>query len=305
MKSIPAFMAILALAASAGRADFTGTWETTYGPLVLTQDEQGLVTGYYTLGGLCSVRGRVNPSGRLFFEYEEPSARGEGWFDLSEDGDSFSGEWRAEGSESWSSWEGYRSGTGGGRWLVVLEAQWQSGLAEPEYSFGEMLDAWFSRVEGVQVRQRFVHDGDDLELFCSEVAMLPGTVYLLISSHASQEGIALAGGTVGEARILEALEPCGNLAMVHFSSCLVMDGDIPAALASSRRDWPEGFVVSGYRNSVDWGMSGILEFAYLDLILENGMTPAEACQALVGSVDFAGQRDGRFIEAAGFDWIEP
>jgi hypothetical protein len=157
----------------------------------------------------------------------------------------------------------------------------------------------------VQVRQRFVHDGDDLELFCSEVAMLPGTVYLLISSHASQEGIALAGGTVGEARILEALEPCGNLAMVHFSSCLVMDGDIPAALASSRREWPEGFVVSGYRNSVDWGMSGILEFAYLDLILEDGMTPAEACQALVGSVDFAGQRDGRYIEAAGFDWIEP
>jgi hypothetical protein len=304
MKCLQILLALLA-PASAASADFTGTWETTYGPLTLTQEENGTVQGYYTMGGLCSVRGRVNPSGRLVFEYVEPSASGEGWFDLSVDGSSFSGEWKAEGSSSWSSWEGYRTGSGGGKWLVVLEAEWQSGLDEPEYSFGEMLEAWFSRVEGVQVRQRFIHDAQDLRLFCAEIAMLPGSVCLLISSHASEEGVALAEGTIGESEILQALEPCRNLAMIHFSSCLMMAGDIPQAVASSRDDWPDGFVVSGYRNSVDWGMSGLLEFAYLDLVLENGMTPAEACEAVVGSVDFAGQRDGRYIEAAGFDWIEP
>jgi len=294
------------LAAAPSMADFTGNWETTYGPLVLNQDENGVVDGYYTLGGLCTVRGRIDPSGRLVFEYTEPEASGEGWFALSGDGNSFSGEWRARGSSTWSAWEGYRSGSGaGGRWLVILETEWQEGLGEPEYSFGDMLEAWFSRVQGVQVRQRFIHDARDFDLFCGEIAMLPGTVYLLISSHASEEGISLADGSLGSQEIIEGLRPCRNLALVHFSTCLVMAGSIPHRLAASRSDWPDGFVISGYTKSVDWGMSGVLEIAYLDFILEDGMSPAEACSALVGSVDFAGQNDGRFVEAAGFDWLEP
>jgi hypothetical protein len=303
-------LALLCLAPAAFSAesapDFTGLWETTYGSLNLVQEVGGTVQGYYTMGGLCTVRGRTNPEGRLVFEYEEPSARGEGWFELSPDGNSFSGMWRAEGSSSWSSWEGFRSGSGSStKWLVVLEAEWQSGLDEQEYSFGEMLEAWFSRVEGVEVRQRFIHDSSDLELFCAETAMLPGTVCLLVSSHASSEGVAVAEGTIGRQELLDALEPCRNLAMIHFSSCLMMAGDIPRTIASSRRDWPEGFVVSGYRNSVDWAASGILEILYLDLILEKGLTPLEACEAVTGSMDFAGARAGCCLEAAGFEWIAP
>ncbi len=297
---------LLALALTSAAADYSGTWETTYGTMVLNQTGTS-VSGYYIMGGMCTVEGTVNPSGRLEFEYVEPSASGEGWFDLAPDGNSISGQWRADGSTQWSGWEGYRAGAGNpdAKWLVILEAEWQSSFQEPEYSFGEMLDAFFARVEGVNVRHRFIHDRSDLELFALEAGTLPGEVYLLLSSHADESGISLADGSLGGREIAQALAPCGNLAMLHFSSCLVMNGDIPRTIMQSRRDWPEGFVISGYTESVDWGGSAIIEFFYLDMILENGLSPEEAAQATIGSMTFASDKPGRWMDPAGFTWITP
>lgn len=306
---LPGLCSILILTAAAcasGIPDFGGTWETTYGPLVLTQ-EGGEVTGYYIMGGTCTVDGSVDASGRLVFTYVEPSATGEGWFELSDDGTRISGEWRATGSTVWGSWEGSRNGVGveSAKWLVILEAEWQTGMSEPEYSFGEMLAAFFARVDGVRVRHRFIHDRSDLELFALESATLPGSVYMLLSCHATEDGISLADETLDGRTIAEALAPCRNLALLHFSSCLIMGGGIPGQIMSSRHDWNDGFVISGYTKSVDWAGSAIIEFFYLDCILEKGLTPASAARAVLGTMDFAGESPGGWMDAAGFSWIEP
>jgi hypothetical protein len=60
-----------------------------------------------------------------------------------------------------------------------------------------------------------------------------------------------------------AFRYAANLKLLHFSSCLV-------GLGRERAPFP----VSGYATSVDWGASALLEFTYLDLILNRGMDPA-------------------------------
>ena len=286
-------------------ADFSGTWETTYGTLVLFQEGMD-VTGYYTLGGYSTVEGSVDAGGRLVFTYQEPSASGEGWFALSDDGNAIQGRWRPDGGGTWYDWEGYRAGSGmvPSSWLVVLESEWQTSLAEDEYSFGQMLDAWFARVPGVTVRHRFVHDADDLRTFCLESSGLPGDLYLIIASHGSGSGIELASGTVSSRDFIQAIEPCRNLAMIHFSCCEIMSGSLPRSIIASRDSWPDGFLVSGYTESVDWGASGIIEIFYLNQILENGMEPPAAAASVLDDIDFAGSATGS-MDRAGFTWLEP
>lgn len=298
---------LVALAAFADEAaDFSGTWDTTYGTLVFFQ-ENGSVTGYYTLGGYSTIQGGVEDDGRLVFTYTEPSASGEGWFRLSDDGNRITGNWRPDGGGAWQDWEGYRAGSGlaPSSWLVVLESEWQSSLSEGEYSFGEMLASWFARVPGVSVRHRFIHDGDDLKQFCLESSGLPGDLYLVIASHGTSAGIELAAGTVSPRDFLKAIEPCGNLAMVHFSCCEVMEGDLPQAIIDSRESWPSGFLVSGYTRSVDWGASGVIEIFYLNQILENGLEPPDAAASVIEDIGFAGSSPSRWMDAAGFTWMEP
>lgn len=297
---------LLSLSALAEEAvDFSGTWDTTYGTLVLFQ-ENGSVSGYYTLGGYSTIQGGVEDDGKLVFNYTEPSASGEGWFQLSDDGNRIAGNWRPDGGGAWHEWEGYRAGIGlaPSSWLVVLESEWQSSLSEDDYSFGQMLASWFARVEGVSVRHRFIHDGDDLKQFCLESSGLPGDLFLVIASHGTPAGIDLASGTVSSRDFLQAIEPCGNLAMVHFSCCEIMAGNLPRAIIDSRESWPSGFLVSGYTNSVDWGASGVIEIFYLNQILENGLEPPEAAASVIEDIDFAASSPTRWMDAAGFTWME-
>lgn len=286
--------------------DFTGTWESTYGILYLNQTGSS-VTGHYEIGGYSSVEGEVGSNGRLVFTYTEPSASGEGWFELDASGDHFSGLWRPDGGTDWYEWEGYRAGLGmaPSNWLVVLEAEWQESMTEDEYSFGEMLDAWFARVPGVTVRHRFVHDVEDLSDFCLESSALPGKVYLVLASHGTYAGIELPGGTVTAQDLISALQPCRNLAMLHFSACEVMAGSVPAALLASRTDWPEDFIVSGYDVSVDWAASGMLEIYYFNQMLENGLSPEDAAQSVLDDIAFAGDEATQWMYAAGFRWLAP
>jgi len=53
---------------------------------------------------------------------------------------------------------------------------------------------------------------------------------------------------------------------------------------------PRHFAVSGYATSVDWGASALLEFTYLDLILNRGMDPAQAAAKLPVVVPYAGDQ---------------
>ena len=285
--------------------DYSGTWDTTYGTLFL-QQENSHVSGYYTYDAYSTIDGSVGRDGRLVFTYTEPTASGEGWFELSGDSMSISGMWRPDGGGQWFEWEGYRAGAGvsPSNWLVILESEWQSSLSEQEYSFGEMLAAWFARVPGVTVRHRFIHDVDDLTSFCLESSGLPGELYLVIASHGSSSGIELASGTVSSREFVDAIRPLHNLAMIHFSCCEIMSGRTPQAIISSRSNWPADFVVSGYSRSVDWGASGLIEIFYFNQILENGLSPHEAANSVIEDIDFAGQSSTRWMDAAGFSWIE-
>src|SRR5262245_50157301 len=67
---------------------FVGNWETTYGPMTLTQDGAKL-SGFYIMDGeRCTVEGKVEKN-RFTFTYKEPSVEGEGWFELAADGKTF------------------------------------------------------------------------------------------------------------------------------------------------------------------------------------------------------------------------
>ncbi|MBN1150369.1 hypothetical protein JXA84_03995 [candidate division WOR-3 bacterium] len=288
-------------------ADFSGRWQTTYGVMILEQEGQK-VTGGYFFNGYCPIEGEVNSWGRLVFRYNEPTTSGEGWFELSSDGDSFTGKWREDGKSLWYDWNGCRNGLSldtSKIWLVVLEAEWQETLDENDYSFGEMLEAFFSRLPDIEVRQRYVHDKDDLRNFCAETAGLDGRVCLLFATHGEKDGLVLRDGIAGAEDIVRVLEPCGNLVLVHFSSCNIMSGEAPDRIINSRDDWPEGFVVSGYLNPVDWAGSAVFEFFYLNLIFEQGLTPREAAKTAEYLFRFSGEETIDGIDGLGFEWKEP
>ncbi len=281
-------------------SDFSGTWETTYGDMVLEQNGSS-VTGWYSYGTMSTIEGTVTGGGKLIFTYDEGDAAGTGWFQLSESGTSFSGQWKADGDRSWSAWEGHRATGEPSTWVLILEAEWQESMRENEYSFGEMLDAWLGRLEGIEIRHRFIHDLDDIEGFCIEAATLPGDVYLIFASHGTTEGISLNSGTVTPQELADALAPMNNLQLIHFSCCEIMAGRTDEVIINSRSNWAEDFAVSGYTVSVDWSGSAVIEFYYLNQILENGLTPTEAAQALNRDIRFSGTTATPYMDAAGFE----
>lgn len=95
--------------ARASAPAFAGLWKTTFGTLFLVQ-QGNRVRGLYAYGGGSYLTGTV-AGDKLIFHYRERGAVGEGWFQLSPDGHSFTGRWRALGAQRWSSWNG-RRGTG-------------------------------------------------------------------------------------------------------------------------------------------------------------------------------------------------
>jgi hypothetical protein len=92
-----------ALAAST----FAGRWETTFGPMTISQ-EGALVSGsYFFSGKRCTLQGKV-VGARLDFTYQEPTAKGESYFELARDGRTFRGTWREKGSNAGGEWTGKR-----------------------------------------------------------------------------------------------------------------------------------------------------------------------------------------------------
>ena len=263
-----------------GERGWDGVWESDFGRVRLIHEAER-IHGFYEGAGPSLIDGQLR-DGRFEFDYREPNASGAGRFQMSEDGRAFGGEWRAQGRIEWSPWSGRRMQAEPGlTWLVVLEAHWQRSLAETEYAFGHMLREVFARLPNVRVRQRFFHDAESLEHWCRELLYLPEPAILMIASHGVAEGLSVHGEVINTTRVLDSVRYAENLTLLHFSSCLVgLDGE----RALTKQPYP----VSGYTTSVDWGASALLEFTYLDLMLNRGMDPAEAAAKLPALISYSG-----------------
>jgi hypothetical protein len=64
------------------------------------------------MSAACSLEGKVS-HGRLVFTFQEPENQGEGCFELTRGGKSFTGRFRSAGGGSWQWWEGERVGFDG------------------------------------------------------------------------------------------------------------------------------------------------------------------------------------------------
>ena len=284
---------------------FAGLWTTTYGRMRLTE-KGGRVHGIYGPGGLSTIEGK-REGNRLTFRYREPEAAGAAWFELAADGRSFRGKWKQDGKEGWSDWTGSRVEAVPGRvWLVVLEANWEKDLSEQEYQFGTMLRAFFARSEKVKVRHRFFTDAASLAKWCREVAYLAEPVVLCVATHGTPKGVTVSGKTIGAAALAGALRHCDNLRLLHFSACLMMKDRLASEMVGALAG-QAAFPISGYRTSVDWAASAIIEFLYFDLILLRGMAPEAAEKQLGKLLPFAGDRriPGAVLPPAGFRLLLP
>ena len=98
---------LLLCGATAARADegFTGTWDTTFGPVTIIMKGKKATGSYYD--GKATLQGTVEGN-RLTFNYQEAAEGGEGEFTLSDDGKSFNGKYRVVGTKKWIEWNGTR-----------------------------------------------------------------------------------------------------------------------------------------------------------------------------------------------------
>lgn len=287
------------------RVGFDGLWHSSFGLLRLVE-EGDQVRGSYGVGTGATLAGR-RKGNRLVFRYREPNARGRGVFELAEDGLSFQGQWQAPGDERWLSWGGQRVRPQPElTWLVVLEAPWQRFLAEREYAFGHMVREFFARLPGVQVRHRFFSNEAGLHKCLRDLLYVPEPIVLVLATHAGPEGIHVDGQTIGVPTLVQALRFVGDLRLLHFSACALMQDsavvDQFRAFSNASRT-----AVSGYKTSVNWAASAIIEFTFLELVLAQGRPPAEAATQLLQLLPFAGDKgvpDGAFA-AAGFTLVTP
>lgn len=274
---------------------FDGLWNTTYGAMRLCVRDSAC-QGVYAFAGVSRIAGTIKDK-RFEFSYEQPHGeRGEGWYELADDGMSFSGEWKSANMEAPRKWTGTRVRPQRGVvWLVVLEAHWEGSLKDREYSYGEMQRAFFNRLPMVNFRHRFVHDLADVQEFCGELVFIAEPVILYFSCHGTAEGIRVGNGIVTPEQIASALHAAANIKLLHFGACEVMKGDAPKRLLEALPDGVE-FPISGFANTADWAGSAIIDFTYLDLIIEYGLTPAAAVQETRRSLRFADRRsDGGVI----------
>jgi hypothetical protein len=289
-----------------GERGFDGIWNSSFGPMKLVSGDGGTVTGFYEMQGPASIEGQED-GGAMSFIYREPAVAGQGTFTLSDDGFAFSGQWRPDGQEQWQPWEGSRLLPAPGQaWLVVLEAHWQLYLQEREYSFGEMLDAFFARNPRVSVRHRFFSDGEGLRKWARGLMYIPEPVVLVVAAHGTEEGLRAGGPPIGADALVESVRYADTIMLTHFSSCLMMnqrlENDMAAGLRALNR-----FPVSGYTTPVNWAASAIIEFTYLNYIFEQGLPPGAAAEEVLRSLKFAGDKvhDGSPFPAAGFQIMLP
>lgn len=285
-----------------GVRGFDGIWQTSFGPMRLVQKEDKVV-GFYECTGHATIEGQL-VNDQLQFRYQEPNVGGEGYFSLSDDGQSFEGKWHPDESESWRNWQGQRVRQRPGlTWLIVLEAHWQDHLQDHEYAFGNMLREFFARVPNVQFRHRYFTNAEGLEKWCRELMYLPEPVVLVIASHGTSDGLTAHGELIGSHALANGLRYADNLQLLHFSACLMMEKGEESEWFKAL-DQPH-FPISGYTTSVDWAASAMTEFLFLDMILSKGLSPQKAADVIVDLLPFAGDVDvpGSPYRSAGFRFL--
>lgn len=255
---------------------FEGLWETSYGRMRLAQTETK-VSGEYSYSALSTIDGEVEGS-RLSFKYSEGETGGEGWYELAEDGETFEGKWREDGAERWSRWKGTRVRPEKGIvWLVILEAHWETSLAEEEYAFGDMLRSYFTMgsARHVRIRYRTFHDERDLRRWSREVKFLAEPVALLISSHGTPKGVSVGQDVINAEALADCVRGSHNLEVLHLSGCSMMKSDVPATiqrLLGPDQELP----ITGYTTAVAWDASALADFVYLSMLLIHRMSPVDA-----------------------------
>lgn len=289
--------------AAAAVLDFSGVWKTSYGQMRLIQKDAA-VTGCYSYSGQSEISGEVK-SGILRLTYTEATGdKGSAEFKLSPDGATFSGTWKTADGKQGGLWEGNRVKPMAGRtWLVVLEAHWESGLQQPEYSYGDMLRHFFSRVPSVEVRHRYFDGKEDFAKWCAELPYLNEPAVFYVSSHGSEAGITVGKEVLSGEFIGRQLRFAPEVKLVHLGACLTMSGGAPAAL---RKASGQSVPVSGFTKVADWAGSAVIDFSYLDLVLSRKMPPAEAVRQILKNVTFAREEDApdSAIKAAGLKIVE-
>jgi hypothetical protein len=107
--SILCVILLAAVAVSAGPS-FSGSWDTNWGRIEMTQ-HGNKVMGHYTGQFSGIIDGTVTGS-RLNFTWSQPNGQyGKGYFDISSDGSTINGSWGVEESDSnGGSWSGTRAG---------------------------------------------------------------------------------------------------------------------------------------------------------------------------------------------------
>ena len=255
---------------------FEGLWETSYGRMRLSQTG-AKVSGEYSYSALSTIDGEVEGD-RLTFKYSEGETGGEGWYELAEDGESFEGKWREDGAERWSRWKGTRvRPLKGIVWLVILEAHWETSIAEEEYAFGDMLRSYFTMESArhVRIRYRTFHDESDLRRWSREVKFLAEPVALLISSHGTPKGVSVGQDVIDAEALADCVRGSHNLEVLHLSGCSMMKSDVPATI--QRLLGPDQKLpITGYTTAVAWDASALADFVYLSMLLIHRMSPIEA-----------------------------
>lgn len=288
-----------------GYREWDGVWDTSFGRMRLIQEENRIF-GFYEGMGHSTVAGR-REGGHFVFTYQEPKAQGEGWFELSPDFRAFQGQWRVTGQPDWFPWFGRRlTAIPGQIWLAVIEAHWQRNLADVEYSFGAMLREFFARLPHVHVRHRFFDNEEGLQRWCRELIYFPEPVVAVVASHGSPQGLTVFGHLIDSRVLIDSLRHADNVVVLHFSSCLVMQGGAAGEFASSLQQQVP-FPISGYNVSVDWAASALIEFNYLDMILSRGLSPQEAAAQITRLIAYAGDSvpEDSPYPAAGFRLFLP
>ena len=282
-----------------GWREFEGYWETSFGRLRLFQEGER-VHGLLESDPGGKLDGGVQ-NGRLSYTFQGTHVSSSGFLDLDPLCQAIGGEWRDDGQPTVHPWHGRRAQMRQGlTWLVVLEAHWQRALDEPEYAFGSMLREIFSRLSRAQVRHRFYHDEESLIHWCRQLLFLPEPVVLVVTGHGEANGLSVNGRIIEMRRMVESLRLADNLQLLHFSSCLVGQ-NAGEGLSGAP------FAISGYTTRVDWAESALTEFIYLDMMLEKGLSPANAAQQLLSLVRFAGDETiaGSPYLPAGFRFFAP
>lgn len=300
------WMVLLLLAPAVASQDLEGLWDTSWGRLRLVRrgDEW---FGAYSLVPDSSLRGTISGEA-LVFRWQEPEASGSGRFQLGSGGD-LNGSWRRDGEELEHAWKGRRVVPRPDvRWLVVLEARWERGLAEPEYSFGDMLETHFRMAEArhVRVRHRWFHGQRDFRRLARETAYLAEPSVLVVSSHSSPDGVLAGGETIGAAAIADALALTPDLELLHLSGCATLAGPVPAEIVR-RTDPAHRFPVSGYEAFVAWDSSALADYTFLTLLLVRGLDPAEAVRQTHLAAPFTGRRPvpGAELQPLGLGLVSP